>query len=806
MVTHYLKIAWRNLWKYKLQTAVGISGLAACLLGFGLCLYVCRTMWAIDHCFPNRERIAEIALTSEAFRGDVSGIPTETISLLRAMNCRGAEAFTYVAFPLDRSFQVETEQGTMLPFDPMLCLEADTCFRHVFGADILAGSWQRATQTPNAVVLSATTARRIFGENVANAVGKRLVTTAKLPYSDRRGGVAYAVQAVMADIPVNNSVSYMQHIDMLVLNDSDGRLQHTQEGLTGGTGYVLLREDNGWQALTDDIRAKGLVQHLFGQNLDIELRPLGYAYREYGSSTKYAVWVAFTIGTLVLLAGLLNFFYFQIVTFLHRSREYSLRQVFGGRATDLLWQLFTQAALTVVLAFLLLFALLELGAPLLQDSLKSIVLVEMAQLRMQCAEYLGLVLACSFGVCGLTVWHVRRHEIQTGIRGSAVGHGKHRVRNLVLSVQYFICWLFLTLTVALYLQADKTTSELLGTLSPKEKSRILSISLDYPFLQQAEKLSLAKRMKQHAGVEDCLLADVAYTRGWSGNVLFTTPASHPNCQWVEGNIYGVGRNFFDFMRVPLVQGRLPEDGNWMVTDRDFAREIKEKTGKEAMGQVLYDYVKGYPVAAVCAPFTTNAYSMGGGREKCAFVSADFRDYVAHCYLKCHEGQTDEVRAYAEDVLRQALPHTVELRMSTLQDEIEEAQWVENMMKDIVLFLAAVCLAITLMGVYAAITLDTRQRRKEVAIRKINGAGVKQIIWLFARTYLWIGGLTAAAAFPLLYGFMDWWSGMYNTFFHYGPRFWLGILLAVMAVTALTVVHHIVRIARLNPADVVKEMN
>ena len=65
----------------------------------------------------------------------------------------------------------------------------------------------------------------VYQENVANAVGKRLVTTAKLPYSDRRGGVAYAVQAVMADIPVNNSVSYMQHIDMLVLNDSDGLLQ-----------------------------------------------------------------------------------------------------------------------------------------------------------------------------------------------------------------------------------------------------------------------------------------------------------------------------------------------------------------------------------------------------------------------------------------------------------------------------------------------------------------------------------------------------------------------------------------------------
>lgn len=805
MILHYLKIAWRNLWKYKMQTAVGILGLSVCLLGFVLSLYVCRTFWSIDECFPHKDRIVEITLTQEN-EHDVSGIPVETIRQLRSMNLQEVEAFTYVAFLAHRSFEVETRPEEMLPFAPLLCLETDTCFRRVFGTGILAGSWQQAAQTPNAVVLAASTARRLFGGQVEEAIGKRLLTTEKLPFSDRQSGVTYTVQAVMEDIPVNNSVSDMQHVDMLVLNDREGRLQYVKDNFTGGMGYALLREGDGMQALQDDIRSKELKQRLFSRDFDLTPRPLGHAFWEYASVSEYVVGTALAIGTLVLLVGLLNFFYFQIVTFLQRRREYSLRCVFGGRGTDLLWQLFTQAALTVTLAFLLLFILLETGAPVVQDTLKNIIPIDMAQLRMQCAQYLVLVLAGSLAICALTVRHIRRHELQTGIRGMLVGRNRHRVRNLVLGIQYFICWIFVTLGTALWLQADKTASELLGTLPQSEKARVLSIPLKYPSLTQADRLTLVERMKQHAGVEDCLLSDIAYTRGVSGNMLFTAPYSQPDAPAVECNVYAVGGNFFDFMRVPLVEGRLPESGTgrWLVADRDFARDIKSRTGQSPLGTVFYDFLHAYTTAAVCEPFRTDGYHQG--QRKSAFILSDFHDYVAHCYLKCHKGQTEAVRAHVGQVLRQTLPPSLEPRISTLLKDIEETQWVENMLKDIVLFLAVACVVITLMGVYAAITLDARQRRKEVAIRKINGAGLRQVTWLFARTYLWLCGATALPAFPLLYGFLRYWSGMYDSFFHYGALFWCGIFVAVMAVTVLTIAWQVVQIARTSPAEVIKEMN
>ena len=90
----------------------------------------------------------------------------------------------------------------------------------------------------------------------------------------------------------------------------------------------------------------------------------------------------------------------------------------------------------------------------------------------------------------------------------------------------------------------------------------------------------------------------------------------------------------------------------------------------------------------------------------------------------------------------------------------------------------------------------------MAIRKVNGAGVRQILLLFARSYLWILGVTAMLAFPLLYGLLKGWSSMYATFFSYGPLFWLCIFLFVSTVTAFTVLFRILKVARVNPAEVV----
>ena len=298
------------------------------------------------------------------------------------------------------------------------------------------------------------------------------------------------------------------------------------KGRDGGMGYVLLKGgEDSRKELEADLRTKGLGLQMFGREFDVHVRPLGYAYWKYGG-TMYIVWIAGIIGSLVLLVGLLNFFLFSGGDFLGTQRRVQSPASIRGRQRTSVGAIICSGGTDGADSFPVgLCPDRVVGAVLHIVVMNFELAVDVQVLQYQCAQYLLLVLAGSLGVCLFTVARTRRINIQTGIRGISIGRGKHRVRNIMLAIQYFICWIFVTLSFALYLQADKTTSALFGTLTRQEKSRILSIPLDYPFMEQAEKLALIERMKQCAGVEDCLLSDVDYTQALRQCVLY--PAGFP---------------------------------------------------------------------------------------------------------------------------------------------------------------------------------------------------------------------------------------------------------------------------------------
>ena len=144
----------------------------------------------------------------------------------------------------------------------------------------------------------------------------------------------------------------------------------------------------------------------------------------------------------------------------------------------------------------------------------------------------------------------------------------------------------------------------------------------------------------------------------------------------------------------------------------------------------------------------------------------------------------------EKTLQETLPESIHPQVTTLQEDIYEAQATENKLKGIILFFSIVSLLITLLGVYSTITLDTERRQKEVAIRKVNGAGLKQIILLFARLYIRLLTVSAVIAFPLIYIVIQMWKKAYIVFFNDGIIYWAGIFIGITFITALTVLFRI----------------
>lgn len=798
MIRHYLKVAFRNLLRYKTQNLISTIGLAVGLLCFSICFYCSRYMQSMDQCFDNYHRLVDIRLVDgeKAFAG------TPAILAEKLMKERGheVEAYSRVSYSEDRPFNVYLNDEKKLPYT-FDCMEVDSFYNRLFTPDIMAGSWIVAAHTPNAVVLTESAARKSF-PLLQDAIGKRLVMTCKINTSPgttpQDGGITYTIQAVIKDTPTNISMSFMQKIDALILNDSEGLFaMEGNNNMTGTYTYALLKEGQTAKNLEERYRKAKLTHRMFDKDNDVVASPIG---KEIGRSSSMATIFGLTtsiVGILILLVSLLNFFHFQIGSVINRQREFSIRKVLGNDTVQLSMMLFTQLFLVIMIASLFMFGSIEILSSHMQISLFNMnMAIDRDDLMMQGIEYLVILLVATLIICFSVSFYIRKVNIQVGISSRNKRKG-HFFRNTMLGIQFFICWLFVSMTVALYLQTETTTSTLFNTLTKTEKKNILSLKLDYTFMKNEEKLTLIERIRKHSGVKDILLADIGYLDGVSGTGMHFE--KNNTDKWIEVNVMNISPNFTSFMNVPLLAGRNMESGSDMLVDEVF----KEKSGKDVLGMPLYSYHNEYAICGTLSSFNPSVYNYRKEEIGFVFIPSNFTDYVGHCYIKCYPGKEKEVTQWIIQILKETLPESIEPKVSTFLEDIKEEQALETKLKDIILFFSIVSLIITLLGVYAAITLDTERRQKEVAIRKVNGAGMKQIILLFARLYLLLLVTTAILAFPIVYFILQMWKEMYQVFFNDGILYWGSIFIGVTLLTVITVIFRILKIARLNPAEIIK---
>lgn len=799
MLQHNLTVAWRNIHKYLSQNIISVLGLSASLLCFSLCMHFCRYIIGTDKHFENYDRIAEIVFQRP--NGELYLFsPLEGKLITEApMNTLENRCMVISIAQINHHY-VDEKSGKQVPVD-LKGVETDGTFDRVFGVKVVAGSWKQASSMPNSIVLSESKARKLFG-SAADAVGRPI-------YTSGRYQTIYTVRAVMADMPQNISFFEMG-IDMLKLNDENS--PRNMEYGYNWQAYIYGLMPDGVELedvnreLTNSIQQR--ITHIVGQERTDETIVATRMGEQAADNISILTTILTTFAVLILSVGLLNFLHFLVGSMVNRTHEYSLRRMFGCRLHNLFSLLFTQTflllaatALVCTYATKALIPLIEMPA-MFADFLR----IDTTLMWWQTAEYIGWLLILCAAIClGVSIF-IQRIRIQQGMTGmsNAPRIRRHVGRNLMMGLQFFICWIFVSLTVAFYLQARLSTSTVLGSLSRTEKEQILSIPINSKktLMRPDEKMVLVKRLKEHAGVKDVMTADGEMLRSISGDGILTERGNMDTK--IDVLIDNFPTNYFSFMNLEVVSGVLPKTQGQIAADTDFAALFDE----DILGRVFYEPYSGkpYTVTAIVRSTPRTVGTKGWiSHNKYGWLYMCEREwaadpYIGHIYLKCHPDQVEAVREYAMEELSKVFAASIDPEINTMMDDIEKDQGPEVALQDIILFFALVSLAITLLGVYSAITLDTERRRREVALRKVHGARFKNILWLFGRRYFYLLVIPAALAFPLVGLILSILKKSYSVFIDLGFLFWAGIFFGIALLVVLTVLWRILQVAHTCPAN------
>ncbi|MFB3133892.1 MAG: ABC transporter permease, partial [Rhodothermales bacterium] len=343
MLTNYLKIALRNLRRYKGYTAINVTGLA---VGTACCLLIAlfvRDELSYDRHHDNADRIVRVLVGEQQ-----TSTPT-IIAPLFTREFPEVETATRL-YPLGMFRPVVVRYGAQA-FEEARFFYADSTVFDVFTLPFVAGNPQTALTRPQTLVLTESTARKYFGKE--NPVGKTVQVGS---------GVDYEVTGVIEDLPSTSHVQFDVLASFVSTHWATEEIWDSANFFT----FLLLQDEQAVASLNPKVadlldRVREGPSGKIGAGYSLTLQPLTGIYLYFEGRITY-VYLFAALALLILLVACANYMNLATARSARRAREVGIRKTVGAYRGQLAFQFFGESAVLVfgalVLAVLLAEALL----------------------------------------------------------------------------------------------------------------------------------------------------------------------------------------------------------------------------------------------------------------------------------------------------------------------------------------------------------------------------------------------------------------------------------------------------------------
>ena len=788
MIIHYLKIAFRNLLKYKTQTAISILGLAV-----GFVCFTLSTLWVnyemtYDSFHPDAERMYLVSTDDEVSAGKFNIFtPSALAGYLKEHWNEVEDAFS---FQYNTLFVVKNNKMEEIP-----ALGVDSTFMRMMNIQVLEGNDQflQPQQGNNEVAITLKGAENLFG--TTNVIGKT--------FTDAQRKTEYRICAIVSDWGVHTLMPYQVLKAKGTSINWESTSFETLVKLTPGTDAKAWEEKMNQNFPKELVSNRftpdtGLRKFLVTDLTDIRHNKQLHTNAESTIVLRYIVYFAI-IGLLIIVCVWINHLTLFIDRCRIRQREMALRKVHGASNGSLLMLLASDFATTLVLAFLLSTALIELLMPLFCQY-TGIAKGEISVYK-ECMLFVIGVALVSLIVAIIIIAFFQRKSLQSMMQTL---RSERIFRKISIVVQLSVSLAFILATVIMQKQIHHLRNNDVGF--EYENRGAVSIWMGVDMNVWMEKIKALP-----------MVTEVVVPKYWP--LVGMPPSSSYSITSWDGlgktleqpltvHSINAGQDYFEFYDMQLLSGEMVNKSTpvFHVNIMESTARKMGWTPEEALGKHLYH-----------ANQKVTPMTVIGVLKDCAFESpaADIPD-VSFCnteqepwmwarsfvLFKYQPGTWNECRQMIEEMQQAELPDK-KLFLFSQEEEFNKYLVAEDTLSGLLNFASCVCLLIAIFGIYSLITLTCEQRRKEIAIRKVNGAKVKDILQMFLYEYLLLLTLAALVAFPLTYTVLKQWIETYNRQVEMG----IGPFILVYALMAFVMIASIGgrvwKAANENPADVVK---
>ncbi|MFK8007622.1 MAG: ABC transporter permease [Saprospiraceae bacterium] len=809
MFKNYIKLSWRNLTKNRSHSLINLLGLS---IGIACCLLI--LLWVTDELSFDKwneksDRIFRV--TNEVnFGGMHKHYAVSPSPVGPALRSDFPEVEAIVRF---RNYGSSLVKRGNQSFNESNIIYCDSTLFDVFSLQMINGNSQEALVAPSSVIINESTARKYFPND--NPIGKLL-------NFDNKDDLM--VTGVFKDMPDNSHFNYDFFISL-----SGNKESQTVDWLSNNFyTYYVLREGTDvaafeakifplfrdkyitpqitqfFGATYEDFKKDGsFIKYHFQPITDIHLNSDLAMELSANGNIQY-VWTFVLVALFILLIACVNFMNLSTARSSVRAKEIGVRKVLGSLRSNLIHQFLIESILIAGMAFVLGIGMSYFALPYFNNLADKQLFLPFANIVFWVVSIIGILLigllAGSYPAFYLSAFK----PVKT-LKGKILDKGGNlNLRNGLVVFQFLIAVLLIVGTLVINQQIHFIQNKKMGF----DREQVL-------ILENAETLeerafTLKKELLNHSKIYSVSITGFLPVPSYRSNSPLCQNQEIVGGNCVSLQMWDVDEAYIPTFGMELIAGRnfSPEmltDSNAVIINETAAGILgfENPIGEKVYGSARFDSQSGEPLPQQTIIGVVKDFHFESLREDIGALSLWLNPYSGNLSLKTN---TDKVTDLISDVERTWKKIVPELPFSYrfLDESFDQVYRTETRISNLFSIFSGLSIFIACLGLFGLAAFTTERRFKEIAIRKVLGASVPNLVGLLSKDFLKLVILSLIISIPIAWYLMNQWL----TDFAYRIDFKWWIFLAAgfiaIAIAFLTVSFQAIKAARVNPVNNLKE--